>query len=564
MRHPYHAGQRPCPRAAGPSNASHDRTGRACGHFLAPGARMSDAPRTAPDPGAPPTIVGARRNVIMGGLLLVLLLASLDSTVVATALPTIAGQFGGLDRIGWVVTAYLLAQTVSTPLYGKLGDLYGRKRVLQAAVLLFLAGSALCGQARSMNELVAFRGFQGLGGGGLMVVTQAAVGDVIPPRERGRYQGLFGAVFGASSIAGPLIGGYFTTHLSWRWIFYVNLPLGAVALAVLARALPDAGARTRRVIDYAGSALLAVALSALVLITDLGGRAAEWTSPTVVGLGLAAVASLALFVVAERRAAEPVLPFRLFRDRTFAVAAGVGLIVGFALFGSVTYLPLYLQGVQGASPTRSGLLMLPMMAGMLVTSIVSGRRITATGRYRVYPIVGTALMTLGLAFLARLRVDTSEFEMLGLLLVLGLGLGMVMQVLVIAVQNAVARADLGVATSGTTLFRLVGGSLGTAVLGTVFAARAALGPGGGMAGSLGRGVTAAALSRLTPAARAAATTAITDALSAVFLVAAVVAAVGFALALLLPDRALAPVAAGPAAERVGEGEPAAEHAASFA
>ncbi len=510
-------------------------------------AALAAAP--VPDVGAsgasaPALLVGARRRAAIGGLLLVLLLASLDSTVVATALPTVVGEFGGLDRIGWVVTAYLLAQTVVTPLYGKLGDLYGRKRVLQAAVLLFLAGSALCGQSRTMNELVAFRAFQGIGGGGLMVVTQAVVGDIIPGRERGRYQGLFGAVFGASSIAGPLIGGYFTTHLSWRWIFYVNLPLGLVALAVLARALPDAGARTRRAIDYAGSALLAAALSALVLLTDFGGRRHAWGSPAVLGLAAAAVVAVALFAVVERRAAEPVLPFALFRERTFAVAASVGGVVGFALFGSVTYLPLYLQGVQGASPTRSGLLMLPMMAGMLVTSIAAGQWISRTGRYRAFPVAGTALMTLGLGLLSRLRVDTPAPELLGLLLVLGLGLGLVMQVLVISVQNVVAREDLGVATSGVTLFRLVGGSLGTAVLGTIFAARvAAEGAGGAVGGGLGRGVTPEALARLTPAARAATVAAITHGLSSVFLVAAVIGAAGFLVTLAMPDRPLPPAEA---------------------
>ncbi len=492
---------------------------------------MTSAPVTA----AATPVVGSRRLVVVSGLLLVLLLAALDSTIVATALPTVVSEFGGVDRLGWVVTAYLLAQTVVTPLYGKLGDLYGRKRVLQTAVVVFLVGSALCGQSRSMMQLVVFRACQGLGGGGLMVLTQAVVGDVIPGRERGRYQGLFGAVFGASSIVGPLVGGYFTTHLSWRWIFYVNLPLGVAALAVLAVTLPDAGERTRRTVDVGGAALLAVVLTATVLVTDLGGRHLAWSSAPVVTLIAAAVAALAAFVVVERRAAEPVLPLALFRDRTFVVSAGVGFVVGFALFGSVTYLPLYLQAVAGASPTRSGMLMLPMMGGMLVASIVTGQLISRTGRYRPFPVAGTAVMTLGLGLLTRLRVDTPLSMLLGTLLVVGLGLGLTMQVLVIAVQHTVARANLGVATAGATLFRLVGGSLGTAVLGTVFAARATLAAG---ASAFGGSVTPAALARLDPAARAATVGAITSALSTVFVVAASAAAAGFALALLLPDHRL--------------------------
>src|SRR5215204_4328849 len=334
-----------------------------------------------------------RRAAIFAGLVLVLLLAALDSTIVATALPTIVGELGGLTHLSWVVTAYLLAQTVVTPLYGKLGDLYSRKRVLQVAIVVFLAGSALCGASRSLTQLIVFRALQGLGGGGLIVSTQAAIADVVPPRERGRYQGIFGAVFGLASIAGPLLGGFFTSQLSWRWIFYVNLPLGALALTVLAVTLPSVATRVRRSIDYAGSALLALVLAAIVLATDLGGAVLPWSSPPVLALAALAVVSLALFVAVERRAAEPVLPLRLFANRSFTVAAAVGLIVGFALFGSVTYLPVFLQVVKGASPTASGLQMIAMMGGMLVTSIGSGQFISRTGRYRVFPIVGTAVMT---------------------------------------------------------------------------------------------------------------------------------------------------------------------------
>ncbi|HEU4881168.1 MAG TPA: DHA2 family efflux MFS transporter permease subunit, partial [Longimicrobium sp.] len=302
--------------------------------------------------------------VIFSGLLLAMLLAALDSTIVATALPTIVGELGGLERLAWVVTAYLVAQTIVTPLYGKLGDLFGRKVVLQGGIVLFLVGSVLCGMSQSMGQLILFRFIQGLGGGGLMVTTMAVVGDVVPPRERGRYQGIFGAVFGVSSIAGPLLGGYFTTHWSWRWIFYINLPLGLVAMAVIAATLPARAERIRRAIDFAGAGLLALTLSAAILAADLGGATYGWTSPVILGLAAASLVALAAFIAVERRAAEPVLPLRLFRERSFTISSMVGLIVGFAMFGSVTYLPVFLQVVNGASPTGSGLQMLPMMGGM--------------------------------------------------------------------------------------------------------------------------------------------------------------------------------------------------------
>jgi EmrB/QacA subfamily drug resistance transporter len=414
-----------------------------------------------------------RRSVLLvvSGLMMVMLLASLDQTIVSTALPTIVGDLGGLEHISWVVTAYLLAITAVTPLYGKLGDLYGRKIVLQGALVIFLIGSALCGMAQGMTELIAFRAIQGLGGGGLMVSAQATIGDVVPPRERGKWMGLFGAVFGVSSVAGPLIGGFFTSNLSWRWIFYVNLPLGIAALVVLAATLPGVRERVEHAVDYLGTLLLATSLSAIVLLTTLGGTSYDWDSPLVIGLGVLSVLALIAFVEVERRVPEPVLPPALFRNRVFVVTSAIGFVVGFALFGALTYLPLFQQVVRGASPTESGLQLIPVMAGVLIASIASGQVISRTGRYKVWPVVGTAVACAGMFALSTLDEGTSTVIAALEMFVLGLGLGMVMQVLVLAVQNAVPYEYLGVATSGATLFRSIGGSIGTALLGSIFTNR---------------------------------------------------------------------------------------------
>jgi EmrB/QacA subfamily drug resistance transporter len=483
--------------------------------------------------------------LVVSGLLLVMLLASLDQTIVSTALPTIVGELGGLEHLSWVVTAYLLAVTVVTPLYGKLGDLYGRKIVLQGALALFLVGSVLCGLAQGMTELIAFRAIQGLGGGGLMVSAQAAIGDVVPPRERGRWAGLFGAVFGVSSVAGPLIGGVLTTNVSWRWIFYVNVPLGLVALGVLAVTLPGAREHVEHAIDYAGTVLLAVALSALVLATTLGGTSYDWGSPFIIAMFATTVVGIVAFAYAERRAKEPILPPSLFRNRVFTVTSAVGLVVGFALFGGLTFLPLFQQVVRGASPTSSGLQLLPVMGGLLFTSILSGQVITRTGRYRWFPIAGTAIGVVGLLLLAQLDRQTSTALAAVYMLIFGMGLGMVMQVLVLAVQNAVDYEMLGVATSGATLFRSIGGSLGTALLGAVFsnklshelAANLPRGAAAAASGSVGS-LDLSAIDHLPGPVRAAYLFSFTEAVDLVFLVAAGIMFIAFLLTWLIPERPL--------------------------
>ncbi|HMI99298.1 MAG TPA: DHA2 family efflux MFS transporter permease subunit [Gaiellaceae bacterium] len=478
-----------------------------------------------------------RVRLIFAALLLVLLLASLDQTIVSTALPTIVGDLGGLNHLSWVVTAYLLTATVAGPLYGKLGDLFGRKPVLQAAIVIFLVGSVLCGLAQGMTELILFRALQGLGAGGLIVVTLAVVGDIIPPRERGRYQGYFGAVFGVSTIIGPLLGGFFVDNLTWRWIFYVNVPIGVVALAVIGIAFRTRVDRLRHEMDYLGAALLAAGLTSIVLFTSLGGTTWAWSSWQIVSLVVASIVLLPAFILVERRCAEPILPLSLFRERTFAVTSAVGFIVGFALFGAVTFLPLYLQITKGSSPTRSGLELTPLMAGVLVTSILSGNLITRWGRYKPFPIAGTALMAVGLFLLSRLQVGTPTWQVLGGGVVLGLGLGMVMQVLVLAVQNAVDRRNMGVATSGSTLFRQIGGSIGVSIFGTIFANRLAaeLALRLPADASAPRATNPAAIRALPAQARSAFEQAFAAALHPVFLTAAGVAVLAFALAWLIPD-----------------------------
>jgi EmrB/QacA subfamily drug resistance transporter len=409
-----------------------------------------------------------RRLAIFGALALVLLLASLDKTIVSTALPTIVREIGGLSHLAWIVTAYLLATTVVVPLYGKLGDLFGRRIVLQTAVVIFLIGSALCGLAQNLPELIAFRIVQGLGGGGLIVTAIAVVGDVVPPRERGRYQGFFGGVFGLSTVLGPLIGGFIVDNLSWRWIFLINLPFGILALAVINRTFRP-HSRTKSVhIDYVGATLLALALTSVVIITSLGAALLEEAPVSMFAILALGIISLALFLYAETQVPDPLLPLSLFNKRSFAIATSVGFIVGMALFGSITLMPVYLQVVKGLDPTSAGLHMTPMMLGVFVSSVTSGQIISRIGRYKMFPMIGTGLMTLGLVMLSRITLATSAEMASVYMLCLGLGLGMVMQILVMSVQNAVAYEQLGVATSGTTLFRSIGGAVGAALFGGIF------------------------------------------------------------------------------------------------
>jgi EmrB/QacA subfamily drug resistance transporter len=491
--------------------------------------------------GARPDLSRRAILLIIGALMLGMSLAALDQTIVSTALPTIVGDLKGGSHIAWVITAYLLATTVSTPLWGKLGDQYGRKIFFQAAIVIFLVGSVLSGLSQSMFELIAFRAIQGLGSGGLMVGAQAIVGDIVSPRERGRYVGLFGAVFGVASIVGPLLGGVFVDNLTWRWIFYINIPIGVVALIVVASQVPGTLSRVHHVIDYIGTVVLALAATSFILLTSLGGTTYGWDSAPIWILGVAGVVLVGVFVYVERKAVEPVLPLHLFRLRAFWVTSVVGFIVGFAMFGAITYLPAFFQVVRGISPTLSGLQLLPLMAGLLVVSIGSGQVISRTGRYRFWPIAGTAFMTIGLYLLSRMGVGTSSLLDSLYMLVLGMGIGGVMQVLVIIVQNAVPHGELGVATSGATFFRSIGGAFGTAIFGAIFS--------NVLVGNLARhlhgvnlpagfssaDVTPAVLSHLSAVVRHGFVAGYAESIQTVFLVAVPIAALAFGVSWLIPQ-----------------------------
>jgi EmrB/QacA subfamily drug resistance transporter len=485
--------------------------------------------------------------VVFSGLMAGMLVAALDQTIVATALPTIVGDLGGLSHLSWVVTAYLLTSTISVPLYGKVSDLYGRKNVFQSAIVIFLVGSVLAGLSRTMLELIMFRALQGVGGGGLIAMAQTIIGDIVSPRERGRYQGYLGAVFAFASVIGPLLGGFFVDHLSWRWVFYINVPVGIMALAVTSVVLRLPYRRVQHRIDFLGSGLIMAAATCLLLVTVWGGVQYPWGSPEIIVLTLAGVVLLGLFLLQEARAPEPLIPLRLWKNRVFAVASGLEFLVGFSLFGAIIFLPLYLQTVGGASATNSGVLILPLMAGLMVSSIGSGRIISHTGRYKVFPVMGTAIIALGLYLLSTMQVGTGRLASSLWMVVLGLGVGMIIQVMVLAVQNAVDHSDLGTATATESFSRSMGGAFGVAVSGAILTNRlrhnlAALIPHHVLAQShLDPGQLTGspeAIRRLPPELHHAVIEALSRSIHVVFLVSVPLAVAAFLVTFLLPETPL--------------------------
>ncbi|GAA3893738.1 MDR family MFS transporter [Streptomyces lacrimifluminis] len=480
-------------------------------------------------------------RVVLLALMIAMMLAMLDNMIIGTAMPTIVGELGGLEHLAWVVTAYTLATAASTPIWGKLGDMYGRKGVFMSSIVLFLIGSALSGMAQDMGQLIGFRAVQGLGAGGLMVGVMAIIGDLIPPRERGKYQGMMAGVMALAMIGGPLVGGALTDHLGWRWSFYINLPLGVVALAAVSAVLHLPKRRTKTRIDYPGVALLTVGITSIVLVTTWGGTEYAWGSVVIMELIGIGVASLVGFVFWQTKAAEPIIPLHIFRSRNFTLMSIIGFITGFVMFGAVLFLPLYQQSVQGASATNSGLLLLPMLAAMMVVSMVAGRVTTGSGKYKVFPLAGGVLLSVGLYLLAQMDTETSRLTSGVYMAVVGAGLGCLMQITMLVAQNSVEMKDMGVASSTTTLFRTLGSSFGVAIMGALFNSRVQ-DVMNERAGALGSKVTeqsaqldAASLAKLPAAAREAYQYAVASGTHSAFLLGAVVAVVVLVAAVFVTE-----------------------------
>lgn len=490
------------------------------------------------------TTLPRRFGLTFAGLMAVMLLASLDQTIVSTALPTIVGELNGVSHLAWVTTAYILASTITMPVYGRMGDLVGRKNLFLGAIGVFLAGSALAGAAQNMTMLILGRGIQGLGGGGLMILSQTIIADLVPPRQRAKYMAPMGAVFGLSSVAGPLLGGWFTDSIGWRWAFWINLPVGVLALAVCGFALRLPRKAVKVSFDYLGIALMAAAVACTVLVANWGGTTYQWSDPVILGLAAGGVVAWVLFFLSQRRAAEPIIPLWLFRSRIFNYATLIGLIVvGIGMFAVIAYLPTYLQMVYGYNATESGLLLIPMVAGLMVTAIVSGQLLGKTGRYKVFPIVGTAIVAVTALLMSTLRVDTPVVVVCVYVFLLGAGIGLLMQTLVLAVQNDFPVSDVGTATSANNFFREIGATLGSAVVGAIFSNRLtarladALPPQSGRSGGV-NSLTPAMVRSLPPQLKETVVAAYQHALVPVFAYLVPVFAIGLVLAFLLPEKAL--------------------------